>query len=175
MLPQVNFKRILYATDLSDSARYALAHAVSIANACKAELIILHVMAENVSSEKEIITCIGLDKWEEIKKKNEIDARTALIGKRREHPALQEALEHFCENMKDNIGENYVKMDETIVEKGNPAEVIVRVAEERKCDLIVMGSYGISGLAEAIIGSTSRRVLKRTKIPVLVVRLQEEE
>ncbi|MEZ4527470.1 MAG: universal stress protein [Desulfobacterales bacterium] len=175
MLPQVNFKRILYATDLSESARYALAHAASIANACKAELVILHVMAENINIDKEIVTCIGHDKWEEIKKRNEIDARTALIGKRREHPALQEALAHFCENAKDNIGENDVKMDETIVEKGNPADVIVRVAEQRKCDLIVMGSYGISGLAEAIIGSTSRRVLKRTQIPVLVVRLQKED
>lgn len=175
ILPQVNFKKILYATDLSDSACYALAHAVSIANAYKAELTILHVMAEDLNFDRRIIGHIGEDKWEEIKKRNETDAQNALIGKRRERPAVKEALAHFCENVKENIGEHHVKMDETIVMRGVPEDIIIKTAEEKNCDLIIMGSYGISGLAEAIMGSTSRRVLRRSKIPVMVVRLKEED
>ncbi|MEE4359132.1 MAG: universal stress protein [Desulfococcaceae bacterium] len=174
ILPQIKFKKILYATDLSESARNALAYAVSIANAYKAELIILYVLVEDVHIERRIAGHIGEETWEKIKHNNEEEARSALIGKRRDRPAIQEALDQFCENVKENIGEHHAIMDETIVVRGIPEDIIVKTAEEKNCDLIVMGSYGVSGLAEAIMGSTSRRVLRRSRIPVLVVRLEEE-
>jgi nucleotide-binding universal stress UspA family protein len=60
------------------------------------------------------------------------------------------------------------------VTRGKPVDVIVKTAEERNCDLIVMGSYGHGGLAGAIMGSTAQRVLRRSKRPVLVVHLPED-
>jgi len=46
-------------------------------------------------------------------------------------------------------------------------------ADKRHCDLIVMGSHGHGGFVDALIGSTARRVVRRSKKPVLVVRLSE--
>lgn len=175
ILPEVKIRKILYATDLSDSARYALAYAISMANTYNAELIILHVLPEDPNMDSSIVGHIGTDKWKEIKKRNEQDARAALIGKKREIPIIQEVLDQFCKNVKDNIGEHHVVMDETIVEHGNPVEKIISVSQEKDCDLIVMGSYGIGGLAGVIMGSTSRRVLSLSKKPVLLVHLPEEE
>ena len=65
--------------------------------------------------------------------------------------------------------------DRVLVMRGNPVDQIVEQAEERNCDLIVMGSHGHGNLTEAMLGSTARRVLRKSRIPVLVVRLPEDE
>ena len=54
------------------------------------------------------------------------------------------------------------------------AEAITETAADLGCDLIVMGTHGTGSLADAMIGSTARRVVRRSTIPVLVVRLPEE-
>ena len=64
--------------------------------------------------------------------------------------------------------------DEILVTRGNPADEILAQAEERNCDLIVMGTQGHGILEDALIGSTARRVIRRSKKPVLVVRLPEK-
>ena len=51
-----------------------------------------------------------------------------------------------------------------------PWEAIVEHATEQRCDLLVMGSHGRSGLASLFLGSEMQDVLKHTTIPVLVVR-----
>lgn len=173
ILPNVKIKRILYTTDLSESARYALAYAFSLANAYGAELNILHVLADDPDMEAGIIGYVGEKKWDEIRKRNESEARSALIGKKRDNVAIREVLDHFTRQVQENIGEHDVVMDETIVARGKPVDVIVKTAEERDCDLIVIGSYGHGGLAGAIMGSTAQRVLRRSKRPVLVVHLPE--
>lgn len=175
ILPEVKIKRILYTTDLSESARYALAYAFSLANAYRAKLDILHVLADDPDMDSGIAGYVGEEKWNEIRKRNENEARSALIGKKRDNVAIREVLDHFTKQVQDNIGEHEVMMDETIVARGKPMDVIVKTAEERDCDLIVMGSYGHGGLAGAIMGSTAQRVLRRSKRPVLVVHLPEEQ
>ncbi|MGE3992411.1 universal stress protein [Pseudorhodoplanes sp.] len=51
-----------------------------------------------------------------------------------------------------------------------PDEAILKVAKERKCDLIVMGSHGKSGLRGILVGSVTQKVLNQAKIPVMVFR-----
>jgi nucleotide-binding universal stress UspA family protein len=58
-----------------------------------------------------------------------------------------------------------------LVDKGDhPYEAILRHAKKAKCDLIVMGSHGRTGLASILLGSETSKVLTHSKIPVLVVR-----
>jgi nucleotide-binding universal stress UspA family protein len=47
---------------------------------------------------------------------------------------------------------------------------VLHAAHRRKCDLIVMASHGRRGLARALLGSETQKVLTHTRIPVLVVR-----
>jgi nucleotide-binding universal stress UspA family protein len=54
------------------------------------------------------------------------------------------------------------------LERGNPAETILRLAEDH--DLVVMGSHGHSRVHRALLGSVSERVLKASKVPVLLMR-----
>lgn len=47
---------------------------------------------------------------------------------------------------------------------------IISESEKNKIDLIVMGSQGASGLQEMFIGSNTEKVVRRSKVPVLVVK-----
>src|SRR5512143_598622 len=51
-----------------------------------------------------------------------------------------------------------------------PYEVIIRVAEQKGCDLIMMASHGRRGVGALLLGSETQKVLTHSKIPVLVYR-----
>ena len=57
----------------------------------------------------------------------------------------------------------------TVMEDGRPASVIVRVADEVKADLILVGRRGRGGVTELLLGSVSHEVVLHSKRPVLVV------
>ena len=174
ILPKVEVNKILYATDLSENARYAFAYAVSLAGLYNASITFIHVLPEVPSRlDKSVIGYISEERWEEIKSQNVEEVKEAIIGKRRDHLAIRDALHQFSEDAKEGReGEGFVT-DDIIVVRGNPVEEILKFSEEKKCDLIVMGTHGQGTLADAMIGSTARRVLRRSPKPVLVVRLPE--
>ena len=51
-----------------------------------------------------------------------------------------------------------------------PEEGILKVAQKKKCDLIVMATHGQGGLRGMFIGSVTQKVLNQAKIPVMVFR-----
>jgi nucleotide-binding universal stress UspA family protein len=53
---------------------------------------------------------------------------------------------------------------------GHAAETIVRFAEEHNFDKVVMGTHGRSGLTQLLLGSVAEDVLKKAKIPVVLVK-----
>lgn len=59
---------------------------------------------------------------------------------------------------------------ETKLEFGHPAERILAVAREGGYDVIIIGSRGLSGIAEFMLGSVSSRVAQYAKIPVLIIK-----
>ena len=67
------------------------------------------------------------------------------------------------------FGKDIIKDINMLVERGSPVKIILNVAEERKCDLIVFGLKGKATLKNATIGSTVNKVLQRSKLPVLVI------
>jgi nucleotide-binding universal stress UspA family protein len=170
-LPKVDVKKILYATDLSENARFAFAYAASLADLYGAKITLMHVLPEIPDLlDKQVIGYIDADRWEEIKAQHFQEAKDALIGKRRDHLAIKDVLQQFSENAMEGEGAG---TDDVIVERGNPVEKIIDHSEKGKFDLIVMGTHGHGTLEDAMIGSTARRVVRRSKIPVLVVRLPE--
>jgi nucleotide-binding universal stress UspA family protein len=48
-------------------------------------------------------------------------------------------------------------------------QVIIAAAEEVRADLIVLGSRGMGGFPEQLLGSTSHQVAERSHLPVLIV------
>ncbi len=58
----------------------------------------------------------------------------------------------------------------TVVRTGNPHQEILREAEERGVDLIVVATHGHSGVEHMLFGSTADRIVRRSKVPVLTIR-----
>ncbi len=169
-LSNIQIKKILYATDLSESAVHAFSYAVSLANMYGAGITILHVLAE-FPGEEFIVNMIDTDTWEEIKNRHYSEARDQLIGKKRDHVAIKEVLEAFSEEAKTDAKDQSFVTDETLIKTGAPAEIIVQTAKEQNCDLIVMGTHGHGTFADVFVGSTAKWVIRQSPIPVLVIRL----
>ena len=163
MIPEI--KKILYTTDLSESARYAFGYAASLANRYGAGVTFLHVLHVSFTSDSLVSQILGEEKWNELKGTNE----------KRVIDTIREQLERFCEEASRELPDCPFITDEIIVKVGNPVEEILLQTETGDCDLVVMGAHGQGVLAQVMMGSTSRRVMRRCKKPVLVVRLPNEE
>ena len=87
---------------------------------------------------------------------------------------IREVLDQFSEDTKASHADHDFVTDEIIVKRGDPVDEILEQAEKRDCDLIVMGTQGHGLLEDVVLGSTARRVIRRSKKPVLVVRLPED-
>ncbi|MFB6153561.1 MAG: universal stress protein [Halodesulfurarchaeum sp.] len=58
----------------------------------------------------------------------------------------------------------------TMLREGRPATEIVAAAEEEAVDHVIMGSHGRSGVTRVLLGSVAERVVRRSPVPVTVVR-----
>ena len=172
ILPKIEIKKILYTTDLSESALHAFAYAAFLANLSGATITMLHVLSDESDKELSIVApYVTEEQWAQIKQRNYQQVRDALIGKKRDNIAITEVLNTFSENVRAESDKRSFVTDEILVERGNPVEQILKTADTRNCDLIVMGSHGHGIIEEALIGSTARRVVRQSRKPVLVVRL----
>ncbi len=55
---------------------------------------------------------------------------------------------------------------------GNPADEIIKISQELGADLLVMGSIGRSGLSKILLGSVAEKVVRHSKVPVLLVPIK---
>ena len=163
MIPEI--KKILYTTDLSQYARHAFSYAASIANRYGASVTILHVLEDiSPNTSSLVISIMGEKEWGELRSRNEKE----VLDK------IQIRLTQFCDEVQAEMPACPFITDNVIVKIGNPVDEILQEVEDKDYDMVVMGAHGHSALAKALIGSTSRRVVRRCKTPVLVVRLPEE-
>ena len=169
-LQNIQIKKILYATDLSENSVHAFSYAVSLAKKYGANITFLHVLTE-FPGEEFILNMINIDTWKEIKERHYSEARDQLIGKKRNHVAMREVLQAFSDEAKAVEEDQTFATDEILIKNGAPAEIIIETAIERNCDLIVMGTHGRGVIADVLIGSIAKRVIKQCPIPVLVIRL----
>jgi len=164
MIPDI--KKILYTTDLSENARHAFGYAVGLANRYNAGITVMHVLADlSPSADSLVVNIIGEAKWNEIRHKNEQQLLET----------MQSRLRAFCDEVSSEFPACQFITDRVLVKIGIPVDEILKEAEAGDYDLLVMGAHGHGILSDALIGSTSRRVLRRCKKPVLVVRLPEDK
>jgi nucleotide-binding universal stress UspA family protein len=167
-------KKILFTTDLSPQSRKSFDYAVSLAARYGARITILHVMEELSQYTRAYLKgFLGDERWEELQESHKQEARQILIGKKKEGAMIREALSEFCEDVKKDHRECDNMMDEIVVARGNVVDEIIAESQTRNCDLIVMGYYVRGKLEEAVVGSTPRRLMRRSKIPIMLVPLAD--
>ncbi|MCC2685435.1 MAG: universal stress protein UspA [Paenibacillaceae bacterium] len=82
---------------------------------------------------------------------------------------IYEESEHIIQQAKDRLAAAAIEGNVVMVE-GYPPGVIIDYAVEHRCDLIVIGSRGLSGIKELMLGSVSHYVAQRSQIPVFIVK-----
>jgi nucleotide-binding universal stress UspA family protein len=58
---------------------------------------------------------------------------------------------------------------------GDAALEILRLAKESKCDLIVLGTHGRTGLSRLVVGSVAEQILRNATCPVLTVKSPQRD
>jgi nucleotide-binding universal stress UspA family protein len=144
------YDHILIATDGSSLSVRAVDHGVNLAKALDAKVCLLTV------SERFHIFSLDADQLE--------DTPSSFKRHMREHArqTLSEASQLAAATG--------VEATAVHLEDSEPYQAIIRTAESRRCDLIVMASHGRSGVSALLLGSETMKVLAHSKIPVLVVR-----
>ena len=155
------FRKILFPTDFSEGSMQAIRR-FNTENQCEVgECIILHVVDEE-RLEEALNGYAYLYKREDREIK---DIEEKLKAKAREK--LREREERCREMMKANRIRIMVRF-------GIPYEEIVKVAEEENVSLILLPSHGKRKFSHEIFGSTTMRVLKKTKKPVLIIKTHKD-
>ena len=162
MLPQI--KNILYATDLSENARYAYTYAASLGQQYGGRITILHVI-ERLTAETflQIHGYVGEEKWKKLQEEKQADFISTIKGR----------LSNFCDEISNEVDACTFQVDKIIVKEGIATDEILHQADLNDVDLIIMGTRGLGMFKEALMGGTARRVVRRSTIPVMVVRLPE--
>ncbi len=170
-VPKIEYKKILYTTDLSESGRYAFHHAASLSSCYGAEITVIHVVEGGPELDRRLLGYVDEKLWSEIKTRNLEEAKDLLIKRKRDNAAIRECVGQFCEEMQANMPDQVDVTYSVLVKMGDPVAAIIKEAEKGNYDLIVMGSHGQGSLKSAVMGDTVKSVVKRSKVPVLVVRV----
>ncbi|MDH3288170.1 MAG: universal stress protein [Betaproteobacteria bacterium] len=145
------FTNILIPTDGSDSSQRTVRTAIQLAKTHQARITGIHVIPDYHL----LIAYEG--------------AFDPVTEERIEQEAKERA-EKYLAFVRNAAGEAGVACDTICETSDHPYDAIIKTADARKCDLIVMTSHGRKGLAAVLLGSETRKVLTHAKIPVLVVR-----
>ena len=144
------FKKILVPVDGSQTSWKALDTARSLAEKYDGRLLVITVMIPYGSGS---FLQMSLDQ--------------TLIEQN--NAAMKKAGFATLDMAKDKLG-SYAGDVEYLEETGNPAELILDACKEKGCDTIVIGSRGLSGVEEFLLGSVSSKVSQYAKVPVVVVK-----
>jgi len=165
-------KNILFASDLSAEMNQVFAQAVSQALAHSANIVILHVMAENEKAQSRITLWFGEDQYRGIKIEQMQRAKKTLTGKDLESHRIRQAMAGFFGEQEPSsaMSDSPSLIKDIIVKEAHSiADEIVATAREEDCSLIIMGVEPQGFVAGAMGDHVSRKVIKRSSVPVLLV------
>jgi nucleotide-binding universal stress UspA family protein len=145
----MEIKKILFTTDFSEGASYALSYAADVAKTYGAKLYLLHVIHDITFSPGMHIPHGSAD----------------IMNKE-----LQTSAQKSLEKLRITVCEDFKNIESSVV-FGIPYEEILKTATEKGINLIVIGTHGRKGLDRVLFGSTAERVVRNSSCPVLTVRM----
>jgi len=149
MIEYPKYKKVLFCTDFSENADYAFEFAYGIAKRDEGVLYILHVIPHNPNQDCRE----GLVKKEVLEK----------IRKCIEEDIDNKYRKRYIEKIKNGI------KFEIVTRSGREDDEIIKFARHEKIDIIVMGTYGNTGIARVYFGSVAEKVFRRSPFPVFTV------
>lgn len=140
------YKKILIATDGSEYTKNVVDYGIDLAKNTGAKLHAVYVV------DTAAFASIPMDAaWESM------------------YELLRQEGDEATKVVSDKASAEGLDVEKNTIE-GHPAEEIIKYAEKNSISLIVMGTLGKSGLDRFLLGSVAEKVVRNSKIPVLVVR-----
>jgi nucleotide-binding universal stress UspA family protein len=150
---------ILYATDLGEQTRPVFRHALALAKLHNAKIIMMHVVEPIGETTRQVLSMyVASEITDEMQK---------------------ETMKHLLETMKNRLRKFFedecddekicASVKQILLVSGRPSEEILRIAEEEKADMIIVGKSTKKIQGDRVMGSTARRVTRMANVPVLVV------
>lgn len=156
----MEFKKILYASDLSSNCPERCSKALEFAARLGAKVVILHVL-EQLSGNS--VTALQL--YSHV---SEFNRNYEEEGKKYANAKISESVQSFCDRNAEIYPDckNIVCGVEVVV--GYPAEEILKKIDELNCDAVIMGTHSKGTITQTFLGSTVERVLRRVRKPAFV-------
>lgn len=164
MIP--NIENILYATDLSDNSAYVFRYASDFAKKYHANITILHVLEQLPTAGRALLsTYLNDEQQKKIMKANRDHAKDRILKR----------LKLFCDMELKNDPECVDNVKSIEVSEGFPADEILLKADTFNCEVIILGTHGKGIISHTFLGSTSEKILRRSRKPVLIVPIPKGE
>ena len=160
MLPQ--FKKILYATGMGPGAPYVFRYALAIAKQHDAQIIAVSALEPLSTFAQSLV---------ELHISHEQSEQIHGTAQARAKQQLRERIARLCEKECATDLQCTQRVKEVRIEEGQPAQIVLAAAKEYAVDLIIMGAHRHTVIGDAILGSTTHKVLHSASQPVLVVRI----
>ena len=163
MVKEANkMKKVLITLDYDPTAQKVAETGFSMAKAMNAEVILLHVMVEPVYySTPEFSPIMQFSGFVDIKKKLSVGMEE-----------LKKAALDFLDKARHHLGDKTIQ---TLVDEGDIAESIIKVAKDSHADIIVVGSHSRKWLENILMGSVTEKVLHHTSIPLFIVPTKQKK
>jgi nucleotide-binding universal stress UspA family protein len=153
-------KKILMALDYDPTAQRVAEAGYSWAKAMKAQIVLLHVIADPAYySSLEYSPITGFTGYMDMSN-NQLDS---LEG-------LTKASQLYLEKIKRHLGDNKIHI---VVKDGDFAKAILNTAKELKVDMVIMGSHSRNWLENIVLGSVTEKVLHGAAIPLLIIPVRK--
>jgi nucleotide-binding universal stress UspA family protein len=163
MLPEI--KTILYTTGLGPGAPYVFRYALTLARQHQAKIVAVHAMEPlSLFGQSLVEQYISHENTQEMHSK----ARESVKA------GIKQRMEQLCTKECNNATSCENAVSSIHVVDGYPVRVILDTAKDCSADLIIMGERGHSKVGEAIMGSTTRKVLHSASQPVLVIKIPKD-
>jgi nucleotide-binding universal stress UspA family protein len=140
------FRSVVVGTDGSDRAGIAVQEAIDLAKAEGAKLCLVTAVGDQPTH------------WETVESSAKVETHN-----------LGQVAESVLQRAVKRAEEQGVEVDFEVHE-GNPADVLIRTAEDRGADVIVVGNKGATGAKRFLIGSVANQVSSHAPCTVMVVR-----
>ncbi|HET8963930.1 MAG TPA: universal stress protein [Chitinophagales bacterium] len=142
-------KTILVPTDFSECANNALRVAAFVARKTGANINLLHVHEVPLTG-----------------------YQGSIEGTVDDIPYMMGLLKATKAKIKKTLSLPFMKGIKVVhnIETGQICDHIIKAAEKYKVDLIIMGTHGVSGLKEAIIGSNAEKIVRNSSVPVITIK-----
>ena len=165
----MGYTHILVPMDFSPAAHRALEYALEEATLHQAQLTLLHVLQHHPTTEVYYVKHAPLGGTGYTEFGEKLPTLPPSSPETIRHDYYEEA----CVQLHDLVPASFTGAWDVQVTAGDPADGIVRLAEERAVDLIVMATHGRTGLPHLLLGSVAEKVLRHAPCPVLTVRQRE--